>query len=115
MRRAPCEISDRAAATARTQRGFELWQLVGHRGPDVNLWIRWRFLPLLGGLALSDELLCLFERFDERILEAQRMLEQRVAEIGRGASAAATRGGAIGRGGGDGERVLGLERIDESA
>src|SRR5205823_12232879 len=79
--------SDGIAAAARAQRCLELRQLRRHRVPYKNLRVR-RRAHAFRFLTLGDAFTCFRERADERIVEAQRVLEQRIAEIGRLAFAA---------------------------
>ena len=66
-------------------------------------------------LALGDDLLRIVERLQERVLETQRVLEKRVAEVCCGALGATAKRGAIGRRRRHDQRAVVLERLDESA
>src|SRR5438874_8938250 len=104
--------SNRSTGAPRAQVRFELRQFRGHRLADEDLWIR--RLTLLRALAVGDDLFRVVERLQERVLEAQRVLEQGVAEVRRGALGAASERGAIGRRRGHDQRAVVLERLDES-
>src|SRR5271165_1698479 len=111
--RAKAAALDRVTRPTRAQFGFEPRQLRRHLLADKQL--RFGRAPLLGLLALGDARLRQLERLDEGILGAQRVPEQRIAEIRRVALATAAEGRAVrGRGGHD-QGVVVLERIDESA
>src|SRR5215470_19037295 len=104
--------SDRASRAPRAQVGLELREFGRHLGADVEL--RLGGSTVLGALALGDALTRLLKRLHERILEAQRVLEQRVPEVRRVALAAAAERCAVGGRRGHDERVVVLEGIDEA-
>src|SRR4029079_11639392 len=106
--------SDVPAGAPGAQRALEAGQLVRHRAADIELRVGRRAHVFLF-LAFGDAGARLLERLDERVLEMQRLLEERFGEEGRVAVGAAPERRAIGRRRRHDQRVVVLQRLHLAA